>query len=165
MKLHIPKWLLILIGATGVLVATAQILLVRVFSDAPHQISREVSLPADFVLKIEGQTIRVSLERAFFASSHGGLHGDGTAVTAYRIATEDISTLVDAMKQNTPQFTWGERAARTTSFSHFEKLLPDSFRAAPDALLLHAQPGSGLLVTEYYIDQRRATLYVVSNTF
>jgi hypothetical protein len=137
----------------------------RGINGSPIEASQTIDLPPDYVLKIEGRNILGAVEKAFYASSHGNLHGDGTALTAYKIKTADISLFLERVKECAPGYRWKEKATEFSSIAQVGRLLPEEMRPIPGERLLNGQPATGTPTTEYYFDPKRSIFYVVINTF
>jgi hypothetical protein len=147
-----------------VVVALLWILMILSLPGSPRELAHPLPLAPGFVLKIEDTVLPAQIEKAFFVSSHGGWHGDGIDITAYRIRF-DIATAVSALEGMTPALGWSERLARDTPITEFDRLFPEEFRPQHNDRLRFGAEAPRARSREYYINVRRATVYVVEHTF
>ena len=154
------------LAAVGCVAAGAILLLFLREMGRPQADTREIAVTPQYASSLRATGFPISVQRAFEASSFGGLHGDGASVIAYRYPPNESDALVTALKTRERGFTWSEVPAQTYDFSSLRQFLPADFLPAPDAWsLLVGQPAEGPPASEFVIDRSRGILYSITNVF
>jgi hypothetical protein len=142
------------IGAASVMFA--------LLSEAPREVAHAIVLPPGYAYVVGEDRYRMPVEKAFFASWHGGWHGDGEDVTAYKLAPGQSMAVVAALKAEHADYQWEEPLAGHALIGHMWHLFPSGFRPDTKARLVHGVTTTGPLMRAYYIDAARDVLFVVS---
>ena len=127
----------------------------------------ETPVTPELVNSMRADGFPVTISRVVSASSYGGLHGDGSSLTAYRYSPDESAALVAALQQKHPEFVWSEmRSEFATSHRASLKLLPPELLPESGASIIFVgRPKGDIPFQEYIVDRSRGLLYIVSNTF
>jgi hypothetical protein len=159
------RWTGIAAGGCVLALLAAWAAFVNALSGDSVRIARAVELPSDFVLLNDSSGGSVRAEKAFFASAHGGWHGDGSEMTAYKIRSADVATLLAGLKAKHPDYRWGERLALYSTIAYLAAQIPAEFRPGENARLWHGEPQLEEAAQEYYFDRQLEVLFVVNHRF
>lgn len=164
MKRPYQTWLFS--GLTVIAVAAIGLILVlRSVDGGRQEMAQEIEITASFASDLRLAGFPITIERGFSASSHGGWHGDGTSVTAYKFPTREVPALREALEKKFPMYAWIESTSQLTAIASLQHLFPAELVPAPQAQLLHGRPAEGIPFDECFLDESKAILYLVSNTF
>ena len=141
-------------------------LLGRAFGDDMKESVSETPVTSAFTSSMQAAGFPITVTRAVSASSHGGLHGDGQSLIAYRYSPQESAALIAAVQQKHPDFFWVETRSEFVARYSPWTLLPRELQPDSGASMLYVgRPKEGLPMQEYVVDRVRGVLYVVSNTF
>lgn len=155
---RIAKALLICLLVLGAILGGVTLLMLRLFSGSSREIAREI--PA-------GTTAYpISISRAFEASSHGGWHGDGTSLSAYRFPASQSPALLAALKEREPGYVWREIKADFNSLGDLKSLLPRDFLPSSGrSMIMEGRPAEGPPYREYVICPSEGLFYSIRHQF
>jgi hypothetical protein len=127
-----------------------------------NETANEIAVTDQYKAAVNG-IFSITLERAFEASSYGGLHGDGTALTIYKFPPSECPALINVLKFKHPEFTWSNSFADSASFLGLKHLIPKELLPVPNSRLLVGRPSPPL--NEFYLDESRGILYDVTSRY
>jgi hypothetical protein len=144
----------------------AALIFYRMLSAENAESVSETPVTSEFVSSMRAAGFPITISRAVSASSYGGWHGDGQALTAYRYPPHESAALIAALQQKHPEFAWSETRSEFVSRYSPWTLLPRALQPeSSSSVLFSGRPKEGSPVQEYVVDRSRGTLYTVSNRF
>jgi hypothetical protein len=102
------------------------------------------------------------VEQAFFASSHGGWHGDGEDVTAYKVSHDALASLIATLRAELPGYEWADELPDHSVIAHLLAVLPPTLRPRSGIPWLCGRPVGEAPLRYYYVDREHAVLMVVT---
>jgi hypothetical protein len=147
-------------------VVVAVFFLGRVFGDNMKESVSETPVTSALMSSMQAAGFPITVTRAVSASSHGGLHGDGQSLIAYRYPPQESDALIAALQQKHPNFSWIEERSEFVARYSPWTLLPRELRPEGVSSVFYVgRPKDSMPLQEYVVDRVRGVLYVVSNTF
>ena len=160
------KTLIYAAAALCIAVFVAALLFYRALLPEDHESVSETPMTSEFTDSMRAAGFPIAITRAVSASSHGGWHGDGQSLTAYRYPPHESVALIAALQQKHPEFSWSEtRSEFVTRYSPWTLLPREMQPGSSSSVLFTGRPKEGAPTREYVVDRSRGTLYIVSNQF